>query len=504
MTLPKISFVKGQGGLGRTLPGEDYISGFIFYNASTPSGFATNKIQKVLSTTDAKNLGITNDNSDATSASATLTFSSGFTSSFAIYVKDYTSTGFQTTNVYLGTFSPYNIPVDDATACAQMINAYGFNKWTATSSGATVTLYAPKSYGEYPNGDSVEIEFAYYADNTLITKTEFTGGVGSKFGYYYYQIEEFFRLQPNGVLYISWNSIPTTYFATEILSIQQYAEGKIRQLAVLVDAKNSITTADVLALNNAIVATEDTFGVSFSALYSVNLTQSLSTLPNLGSITANKVSVVIGQGLSGKALALTNATGKSVPALGTALGTLALSNVAEDIAWVGKYNLSNGTELETAGFQTYENVKNVSIQLLEQLNGFRYVYLRKFIGVAGTFFNDSNCAVGVDSDYAYIENNRTIDKAIRQVKTALFPELNSPITLNANGTLADTTLAHLKGLCNGTLENMVRNNELSAYEVGISDSQDVLSTSTINIVITLIPKGVARQIVVNIGFSTKL
>jgi len=33
MSLPNITFIKGQGGLGRPLPGQDYISGLLFYTA---------------------------------------------------------------------------------------------------------------------------------------------------------------------------------------------------------------------------------------------------------------------------------------------------------------------------------------------------------------------------------------------------------------------------------------------------------------------------------------
>jgi hypothetical protein len=41
MALNNVSFVLGQGGLGRPLPGQDYISGLTFYGSTLPSGWSS-------------------------------------------------------------------------------------------------------------------------------------------------------------------------------------------------------------------------------------------------------------------------------------------------------------------------------------------------------------------------------------------------------------------------------------------------------------------------------
>jgi len=51
---------------------------------------------------------------------------------------------------------------------------------------------------------------------------------------------------------------------------------------------------------------------------------------------------------------------------------------------------------------------------------------------------------------------------------------------------------------------MKRNNNISDYSVSINSAQNVLSTGLLTIGIVLIPKGVARNINVNIGFALKL
>jgi hypothetical protein len=62
MALNDVTFIQGQGGLGRPLAGEDHISGMVFYlsNANLPSGFTVStRIKQVFSVQEAEGLGIT-------------------------------------------------------------------------------------------------------------------------------------------------------------------------------------------------------------------------------------------------------------------------------------------------------------------------------------------------------------------------------------------------------------------------------------------------------------
>jgi hypothetical protein len=134
----------------------------------------------------------------------------------------------------------------------------------------------------------------------------------------------------------------------------------------------------------------------------------------------------------------------------------------------------------------------------------RYVFLIKNIGFAGSYFNGSHTATIVTSDYAYIENNRTIDKAIRGVYSSLLPALGAPIVLNSDGTLTDESIAYFTSLAELNLRAMVQATELSDFEVLINSTQNVLSTNTLVVAVELIPVGVARAITVNIGFVVAL
>ncbi len=83
MALPNINFVKSTSGLGRALPGTDYISGYAHYYPSggtLPTGFtSSDRIKKIFSVADAENLGITNTSLGATASTATDTITTKFT-----------------------------------------------------------------------------------------------------------------------------------------------------------------------------------------------------------------------------------------------------------------------------------------------------------------------------------------------------------------------------------------------------------------------------------------
>ena len=78
------------------------------------------------------------------------------------------------------------------------------------------------------------------------------------------------------------------------------------------------------------------------------------------------------------------------------------------------------------------------------------------------------------------------------------------MVLNSDGTLKDTTVAFFTSQAGVNLDQMVRDADLSNYSVSIDPTQNVLATSNLTITVKLLPVGVARQITVNIGFTTKL
>lgn len=499
-----IIFVKGQGGLGRPLNGEDFISSLLFFTANLPSGFSSNnRIKLIGSVQDAVNAGIKNDYSDATAATGTYLITNKGAAGDVISI-DVNETGGVVRNI-----AKYTAVSGDSTiallgaSLAAAINAGTVNHgYSASFTTATLTITAPKKFGIFLNsGSPIVVTITGTIAGTI---TQFSGGVGSKLAVYYYHVAEYFRLQPKGSLYVGFFAVPGSYDFAEIKTIQNFANGKIRQMGVYKDSA-AFATGDLTAIQT--VCTElDGLHKPLSVIYAgdISAVTDLTTLTDLSLLTANKVSAVIGQDAGGQGNFLYLTVGKSITTLGATLGAVAFAAVSEDIAWPNKFNISNGIECDTIGFANGQSIAAISQSTLNTLDDRRYIFLVKYVGLGGSYFNDSHCAIVVTSDYAYIENNRVIDKAIRGVYASLIAQMNSPLKLNANGTLSDSTIAFFINLAEPNLDQMIRDGELSAREVLIDPTQNVLSTGNLVVSVSLVPIGVARQITVNIGFTTKL
>lgn len=507
MALNDIIFVKGQGGLGRPLTGQDHISALLFYtaNGNLPSGWnSSRRVKLISSVADAVKAGIKNDYSDATAATGTYKVTAkatGGTFQFVTICSLVPSNG-----IDLGTYivvagdSTVN---DVATNIAAMINAGTLTHGhSATASTDTVTIVYPKKYGTFFNtGTPMSVNVSAGCTGTI---TQPSGGVASKQAVWYYHISEYFRIQPKGSLYVGFFAVPNSYTFTEIQDIQVYAAGKVRQIGVYKDGA-AFASGDLTAIQN-VCNTLAGLHMPLSVLYAGNIVSvtDLSTLADLNTLTANNVSAVISQDGAGQGAFLFATNGKSITTLGALLGAISLAKVSEDVAWPNKFNISNGVECDTIAFANGAALTSISQSLLNLLDDYRYIFLVKYVGLAGSYFNDSHTAIVTSSDYAYIENNRTIDKAIRGVYSSLISYINSPLVLNADGTLKDSTVAFFESQASVNLDQMVRDTELSAYSVVIDPSQDVLSTSNITVAVSLLPVGVARQITVNIGFTTSI
>jgi len=503
MALNDIIFVKSQAGLGRPLTGQDYISGLLFYSSSLPSGFSTsNRVKLFGSIQDAETAGILNDYSDATAATFTYLISTKGNTGDSIDLKYASPNSTLDLGAYTVGSSDTTIALQGA-AWAAVINAGTLvHGCTASFTTATLTVTLPKSQGTFPNsGTPVSVVIVGAFVGTL---TQPSGGAASKLAVWHYHISEYFRLQPKGSLYVGIYAIPATYTFSEIQTIQQFSNGVVRQLGVYKDSA-AFAIGDVTAIES-IVSILQGLHMPLNVIYAGDLSgvSDLTTLTDLNTLTANNVSVVISQDGAAQGNFLYKTYGKSITTLGACLGAVSLAKVSEDIAWANKFNISNGIECDTIAFANGSLLSTYSQGTLNTLDNRRYIFLIKYVGLAGSYFNDSHTSIAVTSDYAYIENNRTIDKAIRGVYSSLISYLNAPLVLNSDGTLKDTTVAFFTSQAGVNLDQMVRDADLSNYSVSIDPTQNVLATSNLTITVKLLPVGVARQITVNIGFTTKL
>lgn len=318
----------------------------------------------------------------------------------------------------------------------------------------------------------------------------------------HYQLEEVFRINPSITLYMGLFSKPESMTFKELKTVQNYAEGAIRQMAIW--NGDIAPTADNIVKLEAVADSLDTENAPLSTLYAP-LVSNYKNLPNNLATSNPRVSVVIAQAGSGTGAELykskDNKTKATVSAIGVALGTLSKAAVHQCIAWVK--NFPSGISMPALGDGTL--VRTIDKGELEKLDTNRYLFLNNVVGVAGSYWNDSHTMDSPTSDYAAIESVRTMDKAVRGIRTYLTPELGGNVYIDpGTGKLQSYTVSHLETTANIPLEEMEKAGELSGYKAEIDAEQNVLSTSTIEVTIKNVPVGVVRKFKVKIGFVKSL
>ena len=318
----------------------------------------------------------------------------------------------------------------------------------------------------------------------------------------HYHLSEIYRLNPAVSLYVAIFEKPQGESQTfaELKTVQNFAAGRIRQIGVWCGDR-TLSGDDLTALQGVAdaLAGEE---AELSVVYAPKV-GTLNTMPvNLAGENISRVSVVIGQAGSGKGAELYNDktnTGKaSVSGLGVVMGLLSSAKVHQSIAWIKEF--PTGVSLPAFGDGTL--LRDVDKALLETLDTARYLFFVTHIGQAGSYMNDSHTMDSAISDYAAIESVRTMDKAVRGIRTYVKPELGGNVYVDAStGQLASYTVAHLETVANQALEAMERAGELSGYKVEIDPAQDVAGSGTVEIVIKNVAVPVMRHVRIKIGFA---
>jgi Protein of unknown function (DUF2586) len=322
----------------------------------------------------------------------------------------------------------------------------------------------------------------------------------------WYQCSEYFRINPNGELWVGVYP-PGTYTFAEIKSLADAAAGDIRQMGVYASARAYSSVATDLATQAAIVATCDAVYEHMSVIYAPNCAAVASgwgSAVNIRTTAAgSKLSVIIAQDGGGTGAALYTALTYSVPMLGACLGALSKAAVNQSIGNPQNFNISNGTECEVLALANGQLITAVGNTTLGSLKDTGHIIARKYVPqYSGSFFERIPTSTISTDTYAWIEVVRAIDKAKRTVETTLTPSLQSVLNLKSDGTLRDDTIGYFSDLCVNAMNNMKAAGEISDFQILINPAQNVLSTSTLAITCKIIPTGTAEFITVNIGLYT--
>ena len=318
----------------------------------------------------------------------------------------------------------------------------------------------------------------------------------------HYHLSELYRINPAVSLYVGIFEKPQGDNMTfaEIKTVQNFADGRIRQIGVW--CGDRVPSEDDLVAIQGQAATLEAQGAELSVVYApkvANVKQISTTLAGGGKC---RVSVVIGQAGSGTGAELykdkANAAKASVSGLGVVLGLISRAKVHQCIAWVKEF--PTGISLPAFGDGTL--LRDLDKALVEQLDTARYLFFVTQQGQSGSYMNDSHTMDSAISDYASIESVRTMDKGARGVRAYLIPELGGNVYVDAaTGKLASYTVAHLETVAGLALEDMEKAGELSGYKAVIDPDQDVAASSTVDIVLKKVAVPVMRHVRIKIGFA---
>lgn len=509
------TFNKGVLTNGSTLPGQDYITGLLFYGTA-PSGYPSNGIKNMFSVQDAINVGITPNHTDETAAIGDLlmTGASGAGLTLNVYVQEPINPINTSTNpnkVLLCSYTTVSGDTTAATFATNVVAAINANQaanggYTATLSTATVVITARPGLGIALNtGTNLSVTGTAASDATL---TQFSGGVASKLDNIYYHISEYFRMNPNGNLWVGLFT-DSGYTYTEIQTLQMAAQGAIRQVGIYRPSRafSSYGITDSNSINT-ICQTLDNNKMPLSAVLAQDISgvSDLTTLPNLSLLSDEWVSVNISQDGAAKGWSLYEAFGKSITNLGALMGCISVSAVSADIAQpIPSLNISDGSENNVVAFANNALFTSISTGIQTVLDNYRYIYAGNYVGYTGTYFSEEHCAIISNSNYAYISQNRVEAKIERLMYQAYLPILKSQIQLNADGTIFAPLVKSLESLGNNILNiNMVTQGELSAVQTVINPMQNITTQGGLVVTLNEENNPIARKITINVNSVTSL
>jgi Protein of unknown function (DUF2586) len=384
---------------------------------------------------------------------------------------------------------------------------------TATASTAALPLNTSLRLTSVKDAEAYGLSKAYDVTNSVLV---------------YYHIKEFFRMNSNGVLWLRL-AAQTASMADLALKananakqLLRDANGEINTLAISRNPATGYTAtitagidADVTsAIDNAqALATEelDEKRPVHILIEGRSASNSASTIADqrARTIAAPNVSVTIAKDKGGITTYLGSLPGSSTilaahAAVGTVLGCISLAKVNESIGWTGKFNLLDAQNFQVPAIGNgFTEVQTLSQTDLNSINDKGYIFAMKRPAASGTYINDNPSCVALASDYAYLAEDRVVNKAVKLSYVGLFPFISSPLALQG-GLLAPGTVAEFESAVRQALNQMVVNGEVSEFSVYVNPAQNVLATSKLNIVLRIVPYGTARTIEVNVGLATTL
>ncbi|GFR90309.1 hypothetical protein ElyMa_002564800 [Elysia marginata] len=316
----------------------------------------------------------------------------------------------------------------------------------------------------------------------------------------HYHIDAFFRLNPNGELFLYGVAQSTTMkdmcdkTKGHIVSLvkSEIAERRIRGIGVVRNPStpyspiitNGINKDVVDAVPKAQEVINDLFSESIYldniVIEGRDLDTSISAVKDLRTLDAPQVSVTI---LQDPDIAAKKAEYAKTAAVGTILASIGVRKVSESIGSVqiedypqqfqGRSDFPLGSGDSFLKVALSNGTKGSSLTLAEQqlLTERAYIYGGSFEGYAGIFLNDSPTCADANNDFSYIENTRVWNKAARFVRAVLIPKVRSKIAYDADDNVEPLLVQNWINLVENRLQLMVSSEDITDSDFSIEEAE---------------------------------
>jgi hypothetical protein len=305
-----------------------------------------------------------------------------------------------------------------------------------------------------------------------------------------YHIDEYFRLNPNGKLWIM-----VVAQATTLTQMCTLANAFVKKL--IDDSNNAVRDIGVVRNPATGYVATLTNGLDGDVITSVSAAQllvddyltrniyidgiwiegrevngTISAIKDLRTLSSANVRVVIAQDSEVAAL---DALFAKTAAVGSALGMNGIRRVEEDLGSINvidnpdksveNYPLNNGVVWEKPSISSGTLVKNLSAAEVQVLQDKGYIFADSWPSYPGVYFNKGNACTEADNDFAFISRMRTWNYFARIALRKFIPRYNKTVA-TVGGKMTTIEIASwqedINNPRNGLGRGVVENHAVSA------------------------------------------
>lgn len=334
----------------------------------------------------------------------------------------------------------------------------------------------------------------------------------------HYHIDEFFRVSPNGNLFVVLDD--DTITTAEIKAIVK-ANATIKNIgfvrnAALAPADMAVYVAGHQTMINELRAENRNIATVLVEGGEFTFATLISAYADARTYAAGNVGIVIAQDPIIRALKTAYET---YAAIGTALGAISVRGVHENIGSIdieqkpSAYKGNANYQLTDVGRQRWlsavlqdgKTFASLSQADITALNDKGYIFVGNYNGYDGFYFNDSHTCIEKASDYSRIENNRVWDKGADLARTALLPRVKSNLLKDpVTGNIRAIEATELETIAVNAINVMAAAGEISGHAIYIDPKQDISNDTPLKVKGQLVFNNIIHEMDFDLGLTNKL